>query len=181
MKFVLGLLLVFSFLSAPVALGQAPARAVRPAAASSAVPPFSGAWVLDTRRSVISERITGRSTAVIAYDGKTWRYTHRHQSSPDAEPEAWQITLTVDSPKFQVQPADDITFRTRIQRSGSGLLLQQYGVTQHGQKIHNTTRYTLSQDGNTLTELETSIGPLGPVKNTYILVRDNGSGEGDNQ
>lgn len=180
MKFAFTLTLALFTFPSFFAFGQ-PTRAAHPPAAAATLPPFSGAWVLDTKRSVITERITGRSTAVIAYDGKTWHYTHRHQSSPDTEPEAWQITLPVDSPKFQVQPAEDITFRTRIQRRGSALVLEQYGVTQHGQKIHNTTRYTLSQDGNTLTEVETSVGPLGPVKNTYILVRDNGAGETENQ
>lgn len=126
---------------------------------------------------MISQRIPGRSTAVISYDGKTWHYTHRHQSSPDAEPEAWQITLSVDSPTFQIQRSEEITFRTRIQRRGNTLVLEQYGVTHHGQKIHNTTRYSVSGDGNTLTESETSVGPLGPEKNTYVLLRDTGSGE----
>lgn len=147
----------------------------RSSEAAKPVPPFAGSWVLDARRSVMSERISGRSSAVIAYDGKTWRYTHRHQNSPDEQPDAWQISLTVDSAKYQVQHGEEIAFRSRIYRKGRGLVLEQYGVTPHGQKVHNTTRYTLSDDGNTLTEAETSVGPLGPIKNTYVLVRE-GSG-----
>lgn len=178
MKFALALLFAPLFLPSYFAVSQGPAKAARTAAASTALPPFSGSWVLDAQRSVLAQRISGRSTAVIAYDGKTWRYTHRHQASPDQQPEAWQISLTVDSPTFQVQRGDEITFRSRIQRRGRGLVLEQYGQTQRGQKIHNTTRYTLSDDGNTLTEQEVSVGPLGPQKSTYVLVRDNGAAEG---
>ena len=114
---------------------------------------------------------------MISYDGKTWRYTHRHQSSPDEQPDAWQITLVVDSPKYQVQRGEEIAFRSRIYRRGKGLVLDQYGVTPRGQKFHNTTRYSLSDDGNTLTETEVSVGPLGPEKNTYVLKRDTGEAE----
>ena len=176
MNRVLGLLLALSCLPCGLAHSQSPAKTARRAATASTLPPFSGSWVLDTKRSVLSESISGRSTAVISYDGKVWRYTHRHQSSPDQQPEAWQITLPVDSPTFQVARGEEITFRSRIQRRGQALVLEQYGLTPHGQKIHNTTRYTLSPDGNTLTESEVSTGPLGPLKNTYVLVRDDGQG-----
>jgi hypothetical protein len=181
MKFVLGPILTLLCFPSLLGFAQPPARTARTAgssAVSTALPPFSGSWVLDPTRSVIAEPISGRSTAVIAYDGITWRYTHRHQSGPESQPEAWQITLTVGSPGFQTQAGEEITFRSRIQRRGNGLVLEQYGVTPRGQKIHNTTRYTLSDDGNTLTEVETSVGPLGPVKNTYVLVRDTNLGAG---
>jgi hypothetical protein len=181
MKFVSGLILTSLCFVALPGLAQPPARTAKKTAttaASAAVPPFSGSWVLDRTRSVLAEPISGRSTAVIAYDGKTWRYTHRHQSSPESQPEAWQITLTVDSPTFQRQSGEEITFRSRIQRRGKALVLEQYGATPRGQKIHNTTRYTVSDDGSTLTEVETSVGPLGPVKSTYVLVRDTDLGTG---
>jgi hypothetical protein len=171
-------LVVMACVWASLVLAQASAGPSKSRAMSGELPPFSGFWVLDSKQSVVSTPIPGRSTAVISYDGKTWHYTHRHQSSPDAEPEAWQITLTVDSPTYQVQRTEEITFRTRIQRRGRGLVLEQFGVTHRGQKIHNTTRYTLSSDGNTLTELETSTGPLGPEKNTYVLIRDTEPGGG---
>jgi hypothetical protein len=177
MKFAVGFVLTVLSSTLFAGLSQAPRNGAKPEGKSIALPPFSGSWVLEPNRSVISQRIPGRSTAVISYDGKTWHYTHRHQSSPDAQPEAWQITLTVDSPAFQIQRSEEITFRTRIQRRGNTLVLEQYGATYHGQKIHNTTRYSISDDGNTLTESETSVGPLGPEKNTYVLLRDTGEGE----
>jgi hypothetical protein len=164
---------------------QTAAGPKRPAAANKAasqsMPRFSGSWVYDPKRSVVTNRIPGRSSAVIDYDGKTWRYTHRHQSSPDVQPEAWQITLAVDSPKYQVQRGEEITFRTRIHRQGRDLLLEQYGVTSRGEKMRNSTRYALSDDGNTLTETETSVSRLGPVKNKYVLVREGDPSVADQQ
>lgn len=167
-----------ALLCVPV-LGQAARPAAvqpRAATASKVVPPFSGSWVYDAKRSVVTERIPGISSAVISYDGKTWQYTHRHQSSSDTEPEAWQISLTVDSPKYQVQRGEELAFRSRITRQGKDLLLDQYGSTTRGEKFHNTTRYTLSENGNTLTETETSTSRLGKTKNVYVLVRE-GTGQ----
>ena len=37
--------------------------------------------------------------------------------------------------------------------------------------ITNTVRYTLENGGNTLIETETSVGPLGPEHNIYVLNR----------
>jgi hypothetical protein len=168
------------FMAAQTTAGPKRPTAVTKAAPQS-VPPFSGSWVYDPKRSVVTNRIPGRSSAVIDYDGKTWRYTHRHQSSPDVQPEAWQIALTVDSPKYQVQRGEEITFRTRIHRQGRDLLLEQYGVTSRGEKMRNSTRYALSDDGKTLTETETSVSRLGPVKNKYVLVREGDHSISDQQ
>lgn len=177
MKYVLSLVFAAVCFPGLFLTAQTPASAGKASTVWKTVPPFTGNWVLDSKRSVTVDRISGRSTAVISYDGNMWRYTHRHQSSPDEQPEAWQISLVVDSPRYQVQRGEEIAFRSRIYRRGRGLVLEQYGVTPRGQKIHNTTRYTLSDNGNTLTETEISVGPLGPEKNTYVLERDKGEAE----
>lgn len=137
------------------------------------LPPFSGTWILNTKRSKLTHAIPGESKAVIQYDGKTWHYIHAHQESPNDEPEAWQVTLVVNSPKLHVEQGEEITFRSRIRPQGNAMVLEEWGVTGHGQKIHNTVRYTLEDGGNTLVQTEVSVGPLGPERNVYVLERSN--------
>jgi len=162
---------VLCFLPLPLT-AQSTAKSSRPAAVPKVIPPFSGSWIYDPKQSVVTNRISGVSSAVISYDGKTWQYTHRHQASPDEQPDAWQITLAVDSPKYQLERGEELAFRSRISRQGKGLLLDQLGATPRGERFHNTTRYTLSDDGNTLTETEISVSRLGKTTNKYVLVRE---------
>ena len=167
-----------SFLLAALAFHGAAAQSPSPATprakppAAAKLPPFSGTWILNSQRSKLIQRISGESKAIIQYDGKSWHYIHSHQESPNEEPEQWQITLVVDSPQYKTVQGVDITFHSRIARQGNALLLTENGETLHGQKIHNTVRYTLDNDGNTLTETETSVGPLGPQRNIYVLERE---------
>ena len=141
-------------------------------AAPKTLAPFSGTWVMDEKRSKLITPIRGVSKAIIVYDGKTWKYVHSHQESADDEPEQWQQTLVVNSPKFNTTQGVDITFHSRILRQGDSMLLEEHGETLHGQKTRNTVKYTLEDNGNTLIENETSVGPLGPQHNTYVLVRE---------
>ena len=139
--------------------------------AAKALLPFSGTWILNPHRSKLTRSIEGESKAVIQYDGKTWHYIHSHQETPNDEPEAWQMTLDVNSSKLHVEPGDEVTFRSRIRQQGNAMLLEEWGTTGHGQKIHNTVRYTLEDNNNTLVQTEVSVGPLGPVRNVYVLER----------
>ncbi len=137
------------------------------------LPPFAGHWVLNVKRSQLMNRLSGLNTAVILYDGNTWRYIHRHQDSPDDEPEAWQTTLLVNSPQLHTEVSSgDITFRSRIQRQSNTMLMTETGTTLHHQQVHNTIRYKLEDNNNTLIETETSVGPLRPQKNIYVLERE---------
>jgi hypothetical protein len=145
-----------------------PAEAKAPAK----LPAFSGTWILDTRRSKLSQSISGESKAIIEYDGKTWHYIHSHQETPAEEPDQWQTTLVVDSPKYNTVDGTDIVFHSRITRQGSAMVLLGYGVTVRGQKTRNTVRYTLEDDGNTLIESETNTNLLGPEHNLYVLHRE---------
>lgn len=144
-----------------------------PAAALNAkLPPFSGTWVLDNKRSQLGQRIDGESKAIIDYDGKTWVYIHSHQASPADLPDQWQTTLVVNSPKYNTVEGTDIVFHSRIARQGDVMLLSGYGVTVRGQKTRNSVRYTLQDDGNTLIESETTVNMLGPQHNLYVLHRE---------
>lgn len=128
---------------------------------------------MNPQRSKVVEHIRGLNTAVILYDGKTWTYIHRHQESEDEEPEAWQATYVVNSPTMHVaESAGDITFRSRIQSVGKTMLMTEVGTTLNHQQVHTTIKYELQDGGNTLIETETSVGPLGPQKNIYVLERE---------
>lgn len=164
------LLLVVLALPLPVLAAQTP-RTAR-TSATTALPPFSGTWVLNSARSKVVERANGESRAVIQYDGKTWHYIHTHQAEESEKPDAWQTTLVVDSPTPHVVQGEDITFRSRIQRIGNAMLLTETGVTLNGQKTSNTVRYTLEDGGKTLVETETALGPLGKQVNVYVLERE---------
>lgn len=163
--------------TAPLAQSVAPSHA-RPAPTQSALktpaklPPFSGTWILDPKRSQLSQRINGESKAIIDYDGKTWHYVHSHQQTPEEEPDQWQTTLVVDSPKYNTTQTEEIVFHSRIIRQGNALVFSEYGVTLHGQKMRNTVRYTLEDDGNTMIQSETTVSPLGPQHNLYVLHRE---------
>jgi Neuraminidase (sialidase) len=149
------------------------AQSTKATATPAALPPFAGRWVLNLQRSKLMEPVKGINTAVIVYDGKTWTYIHRHQDTPDDDPQAWQATYTVDSPTPHVSNnGADITFRSRIQRMGTAMLMTETGVTLNHQQVHTTIRYTLEDQGNTLVETEVSVGPLGPQKNVYVLERE---------
>ncbi|WP_263410101.1 hypothetical protein [Terriglobus tenax] len=157
-------------LACPVLVAQ-PQKATSKTTVTKALPPFSGTWMLNPKRSKLARPIEGESKAVIQYDGKSWHYIHSHQENINAEPEAWQVTMPVNSPKLHVEPGEEITFRSRIRQQGNAMLLEEWGTTGHGQKIHNTVRYTLEDNNNTLVQTEVSVGPLGPVRNVYVLER----------
>ena len=167
--------LLFS-LSPSLASPQAVKKPAKPAPASAAsnqkLPTFSGTWVLNTKRSKIEgPRVGGISQAVIEYDGKTWHYIHSHMENTLSLPDTWQTTMVVGSPVFHVYKEEPLTFRTRIYRQGSALVLLEYVRTDKGQRITTTTRYTLEDDDNTLIETEKSVGPLGTETNRWVLER----------
>ena len=175
MTYRLYLLLLALALPAAASLGQSAAPShPNPASTKPAakLPPFSGTWILDPARSQLSQRISGESKAIIDYDGKTWHYVHSHQQSPDELPDQWQTTLVVNSPKFNTTQTEEIVFHSRMIRAGNALVFSEYGVTMRGQKMRNTVRYTLEDDGNTLIEAETTVSPLGPQHNLYVLQRE---------
>ena len=150
----------------------APHAKVPVAKAPAKVPPFSGTWILDTKRSQLIQRINGESKAIIDYDGKTWHYVHSHQVSAEEEPDQWQTTLVVDSPTYKTTQTEEIVFHSRMIRQGNALVFSEYGRTMRGQKMRNTVRYTLEDDGNTLIQSETTVSPLGPQHNLYVLHRE---------
>ena len=168
------LLLLLSLPIAPSLAQSATQSHPGPAAVKPAAKllPFSGTWILDPKRSQLSQRINGESKAIIDYDGKTWHYVHSHQQTPEDEPDQWQTTLVVDSPKYNTTQSEEIVFHSRIIRQGNALVFSEYGATRRGQKMRNTVRYTLEDDGNTMIQSETTVSPLGSQHNLYVLHRE---------
>ena len=142
-------------------------------ATTQKLPPFSGTWLLNLKRSKIeTDRPSGTSRAVIQYDGKTWHYIHIHwNNNYEQQEDQWQVTMTVGSPAFHVEREEPLTFRSRIYRQGDAMVLLEYIKTDKGQRTTTTVHYTLEDDGNTLIEEEKSKGPLGSTTNRWVLER----------
>jgi hypothetical protein len=175
---LLSVLLVSAFLwQAPIASPQAaPAKAVppkpAPATTTQKLPPFSGTWLLNMKRSqVYGSRPSGKNYAVIQYDGKTWRHIHVQWNGWDQQEDAWQVTMTVGSPVFHVEKHEPLTFRSRIYRQGDSLVMLEYIKDDKGQTVTTTIHYTLEEEGNTLIEEEKSKGPLGVTTSRWVLER----------
>ncbi|AFL88983.1 hypothetical protein Terro_2747 [Terriglobus roseus DSM 18391] len=171
-------LLLVALALPPALLSQQSTHSTR-GAATTTLPAFSGTWVLNPTRSKVVQRSNGESRAIIQYDGKTWHHIHTHQADEEGKPDAWQTTLIVDSPTPHVVQGEDITFRSRIQRVGTAMLLTETGTTLNGQKTTNSVRYTLEDGGKTLVETETAVGPLGKQVNIYVLEREGSGATGE--
>jgi hypothetical protein len=155
--------------TAPAKPASAPAA---DAASAQKLPPFSGTWLLNLKRSQISgARPSGKNFAVIQYDGKTWRHIHVQWNGWDQQEDAWQVTLVVGSPTFHVEKHEPMTFRSRIYRQGDSMTMLEYIRTEKGQTATTTIHYTLEDDGNTLIEEEKSKGPLGVTTSRWVLER----------
>ncbi len=139
------------------------------------VPAFSGTWNLNLRRSVVQGgRPDGGSQAVIEYDGRVWRLRHVHSNRYGQVEDTWDTKLMVGSKVFQVARDKEtpLTFRSRIRRDGEAMVLDQLVTMAKGGRARNTIRYTLEDGGNTLVEVETSMGVMGKEVNRWVLERD---------
>jgi hypothetical protein len=165
------ILLVAGFTAFSLASAQGKA-----AAAKATLPPFSGTWTLNLKRSKIEgDKPIGVNQAVIEYDGKTWHYIHTHRNRYDQLSDTWQVTLVVGSPVYHVEQEEPLTFRSRIFRQGDAMVMLEHVKTDRGQRTTNMFRYTLEDGGNTLVEVDKVKGPLGTETNRYVLERE-GSG-----
>ena len=136
------------------------------------VPAFTGTWKLDLHLSKIETKHPPiASTAKISYDGKVWHFSRTHQFS-DGKADTWSTTMIVDSKKPRIQRFPPITSTSRITRDGSALVLNEDLRADSGERGTNTVRYTLSEDGQTLTEDEREGSPDGNEHNLWILKRE---------
>jgi hypothetical protein len=149
-----------------------PAPANPAAPSTQKLPPFSGTWLLNMKRSQIyGTRPSGKNFAVIQYDGKTWKHTHVQWNGWDQQEDAWQVVMVVGSPVYHVEQHEPLTFRSRIYRQGDSMVMLEYIRSNKGQNVTTTIHYTLEDDGNTLIEEEKSKGPLGVQTSHWVLER----------
>jgi len=141
------------------------------AAQDGKVPPFSGTWILNMRRSKVEAAhppVSGE--AVILYDGKSWHFRRTHKTAAGKE-DTWSIELVVGSQKFHIEKDGPLVFRSHMYRDGDALVLAEDITASDGQKAKNTVRYTLEDDGNTLIESEKEETPAGNETNRWVLER----------
>jgi hypothetical protein len=136
------------------------------------VPPFTGVWKLDLHLSKIeSKHPPSASTAKIRYDGKVWHFSRTHHFS-DGKADTWSTTMIVDSKSPRIQRFPPITSTSRITRDGSALVLNEELRADSGEHGTNTVRYTLSEDGQMLTEDEHEVSPDSNEHNVWVLKRE---------
>jgi hypothetical protein len=136
------------------------------------VPAFTGTWKLDLHLSQIETKHPPiASTAKIGYDGKVWHFSRTHHFS-DGKADTWSTTMIVDSKKPRTQRFPPITSTSRMTRDGSALILNEELRADSGEHGTNTVRYTLSENGQMLTEDEREVSPDSNEHNVWILKRE---------
>jgi hypothetical protein len=170
MKFSACFLALGLFFTPPGVSAQSPA-AQDHSVPSHQLPPFSGTWILNMKRSKIESPPPGSGQAIIEYDGRIWKYTHKHFNSSGQVTDTWSVRLVVGSPTLHVEREEPLVFRSRIARAGDALVMTEYVTVANGQRAKNITRYTLEDNGNTLIEAEKGQGPLGIETNRWVLER----------
>jgi hypothetical protein len=142
------------------------------ACGQNGLPAFTGTWKLDLHLSKLETKSPPiASTAKISYDGKVWHFSRTHHF-PDGKADTWSTTMIVDSKKPRIQRFPPITSTSRMTRDGSPLVLNEELRADSEEHGTNTVRYTLSEDGQTLTEDEREGSPDGNEHNVWILKRE---------
>ena len=137
-----------------------------------ALPAFTGTWKLDLHLSKLETKSPPTaSTAKIHYDGKVWHFSRTHHF-PDGKADTWSTTMIVDSKKPRIQRFPPITSTSRITSDGNALVLNEELRADSGERGTNTVRYTLSDDGQMLTEDEREVSPDSHEHNVWILKRE---------
>jgi hypothetical protein len=136
------------------------------------LPAFTGTWKLDLHLSKLETKSPPTSsTARIHYDGKVWHFSRTHHF-PDGKTDTWSTTMIVDSKKPRIQRFAPITSTSRITRDGNALVLNEELRADSGERGTNKVRYTLSDDGQMLTEDEREVSPDSHEHNVWVLKRE---------
>jgi hypothetical protein len=141
------------------------------AIAQDTLPPFSGAWKLDLKRSKVeAKNPPSASTATIRYDGKVWNFSRTHQF-PDKPADTWSTSVPVDAREPQISHEPSLTISTRVTREGNEVVLRETYVADSGEKATNTVHYRLEDANQTLIEDEQETTPEGTEHNLWMLTR----------
>lgn len=79
--------------------------------------------------------------------------------------------MVVDSKEDRITREPPLTIKSRIIRDGDALLFTEEYTADTGEKATNSFRYTVTNDGNTLTEDEREVTPDSNEHNVWILRR----------
>lgn len=133
--------------------------------------PFTGTWKLNHAKSKLeTAHPPSASTATITFNGTHWHYQRTHQYSA-RKPETWSIDLDLNALKPHVEKDGPLTFASKFTREGDALVLHEDITAVNGEKAKNTVRYTVTNNGQTLTEIEHEETPAGNELNRWVFDR----------
>lgn len=141
------------------------------AIAQDNLPPFSGTWKLDLKRSKVeTKNPPSASIATIRYDGKVWNFSRTRQF-PDKPADTWSTSIPVDAREPQISHEPSLTITTRVTREENEVVLRETYVADSGEKATNTVHYRLEDANRTLIEDEQETTPAGTEHNLWFLTR----------
>ena len=133
--------------------------------------PFTGAWKLNPAKSKLqTPNPPNTSTVTITFNGTHWHYQRTHEYSA-RKPETFSIDLDLNAPKPHIEKDGPFTYSSRLTREGSTLVLHEDITASNGQEATSTIRYTLSNNTQTLTELEEKHTPSHNETNRWVFDR----------
>ena len=139
---------------------------------SKTIPPFTGTWTLDLRRTTFVGKAHPPIAAevVIRYDGTHWHRWRSHTAA-DGKVDKQSMDIIVDSPKPLVKKEGPVTVYSRMTHDGNALVLEENFVADTGEKATNTVRYTLEDSGKTLIEFEQETAQGETETNRWVSTR----------
>jgi hypothetical protein len=138
---------------------------------AQSTPPFTGTWKLNPAKSHLeTPNPPSTSVATVTFNGTHWHYQRKHEYSA-RKPEIFSIDLDLNAHQPHIEKDGPFTFSSRLTRDGASLVLHQDITASNGQKATSTLRYTLSNNAQTLTELEHKQTPSHEETNRWVFDR----------
>jgi hypothetical protein len=133
--------------------------------------PFTGTWKLNSSKSNLETPTPPTTSTVhITFNETHWHYERTHEYSA-RKPEIFSIDLDLNASQPHVEKDGPFTFASRLTREGATLVLHEVITASNGQKATNTIRYTLTNNAQTLTELEHKQTPSHEETNRWVFDR----------
>ena len=137
----------------------------------AAKPNFSGTWILDLPSSKLEYKDAPvASTFNIQHHEPNFHLQRTHVYK-DGQHDTWGIDLITDGKHEVVRKDGDNREVTRMYWDGDTLVLDEKATAPDGSSGTNLVRYSLSQDGKTMTALEHEEYPGGKLTNRWVFKR----------
>jgi hypothetical protein len=134
-------------------------------------PEFTGTWKLNPAQSKLQgPNPPNTSTVTITFNGAHWHY-HRTHAYSARKPETFSIDLDLNASTPHIEKDGPFTFSSRLTREGATLVLREDITATNGQKATSIIRYTLTNNAQTLTELEYKQTPSHDETNRWVFDR----------